>query len=148
MIRAIRRDDLPAVLAAWRSLYEDAARIDPQLQTVERALEPMARGWLVDRPFPSAFVADVGGVVGFVTIREVDVLPVFALPRTAVIGDVWVAPAQRGLGVGRALVGAATAAAAAAGCARIEVSTLAADARALTFWQAVGFAPNRCTLVR
>lgn len=148
-VRPIRASDLPAVTAAWTALYADAARRDPAYAVAPGRVAAHARGWLVDKPFPAAFVAEVdGGFAGFVTVQLVDALPVFDAPVTAVIGDAWVDPARRGHGVGRALVETAMAAARAAGVGRVEVNTLAADDAARAFWAAVGFAPARITLAR
>ncbi len=153
IVREATRRDLQGLLDGWEALQAHGASLDPL-----QALAPGARRWeehrLLDvvfgafHPWPPAWVAvHDEGVVGFLTSSVVPPGPL-ARPPTARIDDCWVHPAFRRQGLGRALVQAWQQAAAAAGCESFEVSTLAADADALGFWEGVGFAPARMVLQR
>ena len=74
--------------------------------------------------------------------------PVFSLPSTARIGDLYVAASHRRRHIGRELVDAFVAAARASGRPRIEVGTLTRDPRAVAFWRALGFEDWQVTLER
>ena len=91
-------------------------------------------------PFPPCWVAErEGAVVGMVSGEPLQVHAVLEQPPTARISDLWVEPAFRRQGVARQLVQTFREAAVEAGYLRLEVSTLARDARALAFWRSMGF---------
>lgn len=152
-IRRLERADLPALADAWEELVAHGHRID-------RRFGPSAgRGGLlreylfhtlleVRHPFPPAWVADDGQLVGFIHGFALRVLPVFEHSPTARIADLWVRADRRRRGIGTGLVAAFVEGATAAGYPRVEVGTLALDAAAVGFWQSQGFDAWRVELIR
>jgi GNAT superfamily N-acetyltransferase len=143
-IRAVERRDLKRAVEMWAALMENAGIHDPRWKLVEKAPDSMRRWaedlWLVYDPFPHAWVADVDGeLVGWLDGHPSNPSPVLDLPRGATIGNLWVEPAWRRRGLGRRLVEAFVARAAAAGYTDIEVGTLARDRNAVAFWREQGF---------
>ena len=100
-------------------------------------------------PFPACFVAEADGeIVGYVQGDVCRQHPLLVEPPKCRIGNLWVQPEHRRLGVGRALVQTYVTAAKEAGFPWVEVGTLAKDARAVAFWQALGFGDWRVSLLR
>jgi ribosomal protein S18 acetylase RimI-like enzyme len=95
--------------------------------------------WLAEDP-------EDGSIAGMVAGEVVPEHPILAYPPSARIDNLWVAPAFRRAGLGRALVAAWRDGATKGGFTRHVVSTLARDARAVAFWRAVGFADLNVTL--
>lgn len=146
-IRPLETADLDRVRSLWCELAVEGAVADSRYQPtgalaalfddrlagpyVERA--PFVRTWIGATPF--------GEVVAFV---HADPLPENAMLASAAnlrIGALFVRPAHRGQGLGRALVAAVLEAAREAGLDRCEVTTLAGDQRAVRFWQQQQFRP-------
>ena len=143
-IRVLTRQDLPAVLRLWMALMQTGERADARFEPVPdapRVIETYARDmWTRTTPFPHGFVAENDGeVVGFLAGIPVRVVPILNAEPTAQITDIWVEPAHRRSGLGRALVSRFQMECRAAGYAHFDVSTLAADARAMAFWRDLGF---------
>ena len=119
-----REASAPVDLEAVRSLFAEYARSvdEPRcFAGFERELAELPRGYL------ALFIADQDGVAaGCVGLREVD-------RGTAEMKRLYVRPAWRGRGIGRALAEAAIAAARSAGYARIVLDSLPKmhEARAL-----------------
>ncbi len=152
MIRPLALADLPRVLDLWEQLMADGERADPRYRVAadaRRVFTPYASEvWTRVHPFPATWVADEGGLQGFLGILPQFPLAVLAVPPTALITDVFVVPGARGRGLARRMVMTAVESAAQAGYSRVEVGTLSADVRASGFWQAMGFGAWRTTLVR
>ena len=142
-MRRIRRataGDEDAVLALADRLCEGVARWrDPE------AVLTAVRGWVesslatMEDPGHAVLVAELDGtVVGFVTLsptRHWSGEP----EAEASIGELVVSQQAQGRGIGSALVEAAMARARELGCARISVSTGAANARARDLYRRLGF---------
>jgi GNAT superfamily N-acetyltransferase len=132
-IRAAERDDVPRVFAMVVELasYERAAEsVTGDPQRLERALfgaDPAAEALVAERD---------GDVVGFAlffrTFSTWLCLPGLWLE------DLYVSPAHRRAGVGRALLAHLAAVAVARGCGRLEWSALRWNEPALRFYDALG----------
>ncbi len=116
------------------------------------AVTEAVRGWVeasieaMDEPGHALLVAEIAGkIVGFVTVAAGSHWSGAAEPS---IGELVVAPAAEGQGVGSALVEAAMELARGEGHERISVSTGAANARALGLYRRLGFAEEDVTLSR
>lgn len=151
-VRPAERRDLPRILDLWEQLMDNGHARDGRWTPSAEArgvMESWASDlWLPRDPFPLGWVADDGGVVAYLDGHPTFSSPVMSGPRTATIGNLWVDPAWRRRGVGRALVDAFVAAASEAGYPVIEVGTLTLDTRAVAFWRAMGFGDWRVTLRR
>lgn len=151
-VRPMRGNDAEAVLDLLEALWANALLADHRYGMAPNgraSMAPLVRvEWPTQAPFVRAFVAEIAGrLVGFVQGAPVPAHPVLARPPTVRIGDLYVAPLYRRRGVARALVGALRSGAAAAGFPRLEVGTLARDARAVAFWRSVGLEELGLTLV-
>ncbi len=150
-IRRTTFEDGPGLLDLWLGLNADGQTADPRYQLrpdaeayARRFIEEHWLGQEADRP---TWVATEGAdLIGFIATRAAEEHPVLVSVPTLVITDMYVAPAHRRRGVGRALYGAASVYAAARSCRSLEVGTLALDERAVAFWRAVGFDDWRVTL--
>jgi ribosomal protein S18 acetylase RimI-like enzyme len=146
-IRLATRVDQEAVLALADRLCEGVARWrDPE------AVVAAVRGWVqsslatMDDPGHAVLVAELdGSVVGFVTVSPTHH---WSGEPEASIGELVVSPQAEGRGIGRALVEAAMLRAQEDGCARISVSTGAANDRARALYQRMGFEDEDVTTSR
>jgi ribosomal protein S18 acetylase RimI-like enzyme len=150
----MERRDVGAVLAMMMALNRAGHAIDPRYQVradAEATLRDVINHeWLgVFRPFPAAFVAEVGGqLAGYIQGDLGRPHPILVEPPKAKIGNLWVQPQHRRKGLASALVAAYITAAKGAGIDCIEVGTLGTDERAVAFWRSVGFSDWRITLIR
>jgi len=151
-IRPLQASELERALDMWEALMANGAAVEPRWRMAPDARELMRQwaevAWLRAVPFPHAWVAEAGELVGLVTAFPSADLPMMSAPPSARIGNLWVEPAWRGRGVGRRLVQACTEAAREAGYPDVAVATLTADGRAVSFWRALGFRDWQLTLVR
>lgn len=139
-VRPATPADAPAIQrvarASWHAAYDDLigpGRVDETVdgwydpeQVVAQDVEPD------ERPL---FVSEVDGrVVGFAEAAPDD-----AEPDTAQLYRIYVAPDHWGRGLGSALLDRVEAVAAERGFERLELSVLAANDRAVQFYEASGF---------
>ncbi|WP_276260425.1 GNAT family N-acetyltransferase [Haloglomus litoreum] len=121
---------------AWHAAYDDELGADRVEETVDAWFDP---GRLVDDdigdPERSVFVAEIdGGVVGFA-----ELVPDDDEDARCHLYRIYVASAHWGRGVGGALLDRAEAAARERGFERLELSVMAANERAVRFYEAHGF---------
>jgi ribosomal protein S18 acetylase RimI-like enzyme len=145
LLRRAEPDDLDRLVALWTAVADHHARFDAhyrlrdganhEVRELLRAVlrDPDAAVWLAD---PAA--AD--GPAGFCIARVDQAPPILHETRRAEITDLFVRPAARRRGVGRALVAAARAFALGRGVRRIEARVAHANAEGQAFWRALGFA--------
>lgn len=152
MIRAAVRADLSSVVPLLRELDEEGTRADPRYrvrpEATARMAETLSELWF-DRflPFPPCLVAEVDGVVaGVISALPVPAHPILDDEATARIQHLYVGPSFRRRGLARALVEKMLQQASQSGYPRVEVNTLALDARALGFWHSSGFRDLRMIL--
>lgn len=133
--RAASPDDLAGLLALLAHLHgSQAGQCDP-------ATAPDAWRAMLTDPRLTVFVADVRGVlVSTCTLAIVPNLTHCCRPW-AVIENVVTRPAHRRHGYARALLAAACAAAWAAGCYKVTLTT-ASDSTAAGFYAVAGFSPG------
>ncbi|MEQ1502376.1 MAG: GNAT family N-acetyltransferase [Myxococcota bacterium] len=144
-IREAVRSDLDAVVEAVGRLNAVGHAADPRFEMVPD-WRPRLRAYLADElfgrfvPFPFGWVAtdDTDAVAGVVTGGIHPDAGILVTRPTARIDNLWVEPPHRRSGLGRRLVARFRERATAAGHPRLSVGTLAADARAVAFWRAVG----------
>jgi ribosomal protein S18 acetylase RimI-like enzyme len=146
-IRPATGADEDAVLALADRLCEGVARWRDR-----EAVVTAVRGWVqsslatMDDPGHAVLVAEFdGGVAGFVTLSPTHH---WSGEPEASIGELVVSGQAEGRGIGSALVEAAMARAQESGCARISVSTGAANARARALYRRLGFEDEDVTSSR
>jgi GNAT superfamily N-acetyltransferase len=132
-IRPAARADVPALLALIRELavYE---RLEQHVDATEQLL---AEGLFGARPSAEALLAEadgepVGYALWFATFSTFRARPGIWLE------DLFVVPAQRRRGVGRALLARVAAIAVERGCGRLEWSALDWNEPALAFYRSLG----------
>ncbi len=137
MIRPATPDDVDAIVALIRGLadYEKLSHL------VEITPARLRAHLFAQRPFAEALVAcaDGGRVVGFALF-----FPTYStfLGKPGIwLEDLYVDPAERGRGHGKALIAAVAALAVDRGCGRFEWSALDWNAPAIGFYTALGAVP-------
>jgi ribosomal protein S18 acetylase RimI-like enzyme len=143
--------DLDRLAALWKALLAHHAGLDPAYRAAEGA-EAVWRGVarsLLSRPDAAAFVSEVDGAVVGLCAVEIAQAPAFLAERgRAEITELYVEPAARRRGVGRALAGAALAFAGGRGASRVEIRVHARNVEGRAFWRALGFEPFVDVLAR
>lgn len=136
--------DLEAATELWLRLGDHHAAMDPAFAQRhdpgghEAALE-IGRRLLADRD-AALFLWDEGGrPLGLCVVRVAHAPEVAVERERAEISDLWVEPAARRTGVGRALAEAAIDWIRGRGVPRVTVRVLGANAEAQAFWRALGW---------
>ena len=144
-VRLATSGDATALYEHWSALRRYNASIDARVIPVPVGREDFAAGLdsVLARQTSVAFVAELGGtLVGFISGGVENNQPDRLPELHATVGYLWVAVSARRTGIGRQLVGAVTEwAAKQEGVAHMEMTVLAADQEAATFWRSMGFSP-------
>jgi GNAT superfamily N-acetyltransferase len=143
-IAAATRADLPVLMTLIRELAE-FERLGHELTVTEAGLEEALFG---PQPAIETVLARVGGeVAGFALYFHN--FSTFIGRRGLFLEDLYVRPAFRGQGVGRALLTHVARLAATRGCLRMEWAVLNWNKRAIDFYQSIGARPvNEWTVYR
>jgi GNAT superfamily N-acetyltransferase len=132
-IRQARPDDVPLLLVLFRELAE-YERLQDQLQATQELLE---RALFSERPAAEALVAEHGGApVGYALFYPT--FSTFLAIQGVWLEDLFVRPAHRKSGAGRALLAAVAARARERGAQRLEWSALDWNELALGFYRGLG----------
>jgi GNAT superfamily N-acetyltransferase len=132
-LRDATRDDVPALVGLIREL----AAFEQLSHLVEATPEALALHLFGPRPVAEAVVGEVAGqVVGFALFFTN--FSTFKCRPGLYLEDLYVQPAQRGTGLGRALLRHVGALAVARGCGRFEWSVLDWNANAIAFYEKMG----------
>ena len=154
-IRDATPDDLPAVVALWKSMMSDHNALDPRIRLAEGADEGYSayvnyhltndeshvRVAITESPENSGASAGSGQTVAAFCLLAISRnLPMFLPARYGYLSDLVVEPSLRGKGIGRALVEDG-----ADWLKRREIDTIqlqvyAKNEAAAGFWKALGFA--------
>ncbi len=126
-------DDLPAICGLIHELA-DFERLSHLCQATPEALEPHLFG---PRPAAEAVVAEVQGAVVAFALYFTNFSTFLARPGLY-LEDLYVQPAHRGSGLGRALLEHLGALAVQRGCGRFEWSVLDWNADAIGFYEGMG----------
>ncbi len=132
-IRAAGREDIPQILALIRELavYENLA------DEVVATEELLSEGLFGDDAVAEAFLADVDGTtVGFALFYQT--FSTFLAQPGIYLEDLFVKPAHRGRGIGRALLERVAREAHARRCGRLEWSVLDWNEPAIRFYESLG----------
>jgi ribosomal protein S18 acetylase RimI-like enzyme len=105
----VTQDDADALAEMWQELVAYHQSLSEDLPGAARGGEHRYTRRIVERlddPYTRALVAEIDGqVVGFVLGMIVDLMPdIFAQEPAGFLADIYVEPAYRRLGAGRALV--------------------------------------------
>lgn len=143
----------------------DVTAVLPMVQAVcdfHRALEPARYDFLPDiaaryalwlprraaDPHSVFLVAEQSEApVGFIVGEVLDEIPIYTVKRYGFIHDLWVEPAARGRGIGRALVQRALDRFAAMGVSQVRGDTAWTNQAARRLVGTLGFAPSTVTVV-
>lgn len=143
--RALVPADANSVAALWIAGALESSAIEPAFRprvsvaeyapTVKAELKTEAIvGW-------GAFMAEEGGLLGYLTARPTDPSPEFRQAKFLYLLDLDVRQDARRRGIASQLVALARVFAKERGLGSIEVSWLSSDERATAFWRSQGFAP-------
>jgi GNAT superfamily N-acetyltransferase len=147
--RRATQGDLAAVTSLWIRLTEHHAGIEPRFALRPGAEAEVRR--LLDAQLrdPDTAIFVVGEPPdGFAIVDVRRAPPIHPETLRAEITDLYVAPAQRRRGSGRALVAAATRWASARGAERVEVNVSPRNPEAQAFWRAEGYGEHMHVLHR
>jgi ribosomal protein S18 acetylase RimI-like enzyme len=141
-LRRATHGDLAALTSLWIQLTDHHAALDP-LFALRPGAEAEARRLLEAQlrdPDTAIFVAeDADAIVAFAIVCVRHAPPIHPETCRAEITDLYVAPARRRRGSGRALVAAATRIAVERGAERVEVRVSPHNPEAQAFWRSQGF---------
>lgn len=134
LLRAAEPRDVPAIVALIRELAE-FERLTHLVQVTPESLAPQLFG---ARPVAEAVVAEgEGGAIVAFALYFTNFSTFLGKPGLY-LEDLYVQPAQRGRGVGRALLEHLARLAVARGCGRFEWSVLDWNERAIGFYESMG----------
>jgi len=132
-IRAARPDDVATLLVLFRELAE-YEQLEHELRATEAQLSEALFG---PRPAAEALIAELGGdAVGYALFYPT--FSSFLAIQGVWLEDLFVRPAHRGAGVGRALLAAVAARLCARGGQRLEWAALDWNELALGFYRRIG----------
>lgn len=132
-LRPARPDDVPAIVGLITELAE-FERLVHLLQVTPEKLAPHLFG---ERPVAECVVGEVGGDVVAFALFFTNFSTFLACPGLY-LEDLYVRPAHRGSGLGRALIEHLGRLAAERGCGRFEWSVLDWNANAIAFYEKLG----------
>lgn len=132
-LRPARPDDLPAIVGLIRELAE-FEHLSHLVSVTSQTLQPHLFG---PRPAAEALVAEVDAqIVGF-ALTFTNFSTFLGLPGLY-LEDLYVQPAHRGCGIGRAMLEHLAAVAVERGCGRFEWSVLDWNRHAIGFYEKMG----------
>jgi GNAT superfamily N-acetyltransferase len=150
-VRPAAAGDLATLTEFWIAITRHHEPLDPLFRLrpgAEGEVRELLRAWLRD-PEARAFVGEAGGeAVGMACVRIDHAPPILRETERAELTDLYVRPAWRRRGVGRALARAALDWAAKRGVRRVEVRVASANAEGRSFWRALGFGDHMQILQR
>lgn len=150
-MRKADRGDLGELCAMWLALSEHHAAFDPHFALrpeAEAEVRRLLRAQLSD-PECAIFLAEgADGAEGFAIVRVASAPPIHPETRRAEISDLFVAAGRRRLGLGRALLDAASSWASARGAERIEVRVAPDNSEGQAFWRGAGYGAHMDVLHR
>jgi ribosomal protein S18 acetylase RimI-like enzyme len=141
-LRRATNGDLAAVTALWIELTHHHAALDPLFALRPEAgveVRLLLEAQLRDPDTAILVAGDPGAVFAFAIACVRRAPPIHPETCRAEITDLYVAPARRRAGWGRALVAAATSFATARGAERVEVRVSPSNPEAQAFWRAAGY---------
>ena len=141
-VRPASANDLATLTELWIAITRHHEPLDPLFRLrpgPEGEVRELLRAWLRD-PDARAFVCEASGdALGMACVRIDRAPPILDETERAELTDLFVRPAWRRRGVGRALARAALDWAASRGIRRVEVRVAMANAGGWAFWRALGF---------
>ena len=136
-IRPATHADVPNILG----LVRDLAEYEREPDAVEATEQSLAQALFGDAPAAEALIAEADGEsVGFALFFHN--FSTWTGKRGLYLEDLYVTPAARGTGAGKALLAALAGIAIDRGCARFEWSVLDWNTPAIEFYQAIGAVPQ------
>ncbi len=133
VLRAARVDDVAALVGLIRELAE-FEQLSHLVQVTPESLRPHLFG---ERPVAEAMVAEVGGRIVAFALFFTNFSTFLGKPGLY-LEDLYVQPAQRQLGIGRALLTRLARLALERGCGRFEWSVLDWNSNAIAFYERLG----------
>jgi GNAT superfamily N-acetyltransferase len=133
ILRAARPDDVPAIVGLVREL----ARFEKLEHLCTVAPETLAPHLFGDKPVAECLVADEAGELVAFALFFTNFSTFLAKPGLY-LEDLYVQPAHRGTGLGKALLERLGRLAAERGCGRFEWSVLDWNERAIAFYESIG----------
>ncbi len=149
-VRRVRAADVPAAQALWAALHREHERLDPRYRLSEDAAARWAsdlRAWArsdADRVLVAE--AEGGALIGLAVAHLAWPPPVYAPHLLVWVDDLYVEPAHRGSGAGRALLDALKAWGREAGATDLRAGVLATNPAGRAFWASAGGADYQVTV--
>ena len=139
-VREAQSSDLASALALWEALHREHEAADARYRMSDDAAARWAtdfRDWTRSRT-SRVWLAMAPEPVGLLTAHLFEPAPTYRYVSLVHVSDLYVTPAARGTGVGRALLDAARQWGRAEGATRLQAGVLAANAAARAFWDRQG----------
>jgi GNAT superfamily N-acetyltransferase len=151
-VRLATAADVPAVLPLVQSICDLHRAMDPERFTFRPDVLDRYAAWLPERAADSRSVFLVGEAEGRVVAYLVGTVepevPIYWIPESGWIHDVFVDPAFRHRGLARALVNRAVERFRDIGVSRIRLETAAPNEGARALFRACGFRPGTTEMLR
>ncbi len=132
-LRAVRLRALADAPEAFLSTLEEAQAYPEQVWQERAAGQPGRVTFIAEEPVSDRWWGMVGGLLETLQADE---------PPAAYLVGMWVDPAQRGTGLGQALVQAVIEWAAAQGVGRVELDVVETNQHAIALYERCGFRPT------
>lgn len=143
IVREATASDIPAILPMVRAICSMHEKLDPPRYAMLPGVVAMYESWLPRRIADQNSVVLVGeagsSVLAFLVAEVESNIPIYRLDRFGFIHDVWVEPAARGAGVGKALALLAIDKFRAMGVKQLRLETAAENPGARALFASCGF---------
>ncbi len=151
MIRFATTKDAPAIAALYTQLTAEMAHLAPQvIQPLAQPPVAYFRDYLEEPNAAIWVVEEAQQLVGFalVVVAETSADPEVVFHRFAFCIDLFITPAWRRHGLGKALMAQAATWGQTHDCTALQLNVLGADTAARAFYAALGFLPQQLTLTK